>query len=64
MLWRLFHRETQGEVVATDIFPFIRYDRNGEKDTTELKWAEGLLGYEREGDEKNLRLLWLPIPLP
>ncbi len=64
VLWRLFHRETQGEVVATDIFPFIRYDRNGEKDTTELKWAEGLLGYEREGDTKKLRLLWLPIPLP
>lgn len=61
VLWRLFHREVQGDEARTDVFPFIVWDRT--KDTRAFSFAGGLLGYESEKGNRTLRFLWIPIPV-
>lgn len=63
VLWRIFHRETKGEQVSTDVFPFIAYDRNPSKKRNQWSFAGGLIGFKKEKDARVLLLFWLPIPL-
>ena len=59
VLWRLMVRETEGERVSTDLFPFIAYDRG--EDLVKWSFMGGLLGHERQGDAKTTRILYIPL---
>jgi hypothetical protein len=59
VLWHLWRRETVGDRVAGDAFPFISWDQSPE--TGGWNFAGGLVGWRREGETGRLRLLWLPI---
>lgn len=59
VLWRLYHRETLDDDVAVDVFPFITWDRGKEK--KKFSFAGGFVGFGRDGEERHVKVLWIPI---
>jgi hypothetical protein len=68
LLWGLYRRERRGEEqVYTSLFPLVDWGRDErDAEVPRRHWAllKGLLGYERQGTNKHLRLLYvLRVPL-
>lgn len=59
VLWRLFHRETEGDETSIDAFPFIAYDKT--KDLTRFSFAAGLFSVGKKEGRLQLRLFWIPV---
>jgi hypothetical protein len=63
VLWRLLHRESQGDRVSTDVFPFVAYDRDDKEGWMQWSFAGGFVGWKNTGEGKTLKVFWIPIPL-
>jgi len=58
ILWHFYRRNTRGESVSRDIFPFIQYDTNPEKSTFSFMWR--LLRYENNNGKHSGHFLFIP----
>ena len=61
LLWNLFWEERRGSELAYELFPLLSYRRT--KEESDLKLLKGLISLKRNGEEKELNLLWLPFGL-
>jgi hypothetical protein len=59
VLWRIYHRETQGDRVSVDAFPFIAYDKA--ENLTQFSFLGGFFGFGSKGEEQHIKVLYLPI---
>ena len=41
------------------MFPFVAYDKG--EDLHKFSFAAGLFGFGRDGDERHVKLFWIPI---
>lgn len=57
VLWRVYHREAEGDHVTVDIFPFMTYDRT--KEWSRFSFAGGLFGKGRKDGKAYTQLLWV-----
>ncbi len=60
VLWGLYRHQKRGEAYRySSLFPFYSWERNsGEEDRREWNVLKGLIGVERKGKERTLRLLF------
>ncbi len=61
LLWRLYDREDVPGATAMDIFPFASYDRL--EDFKRFRFLGGLYEFRRDGQDRRIRLLFIPIKL-
>jgi len=62
LLWGLYRHRRRGEEKSyTSIFPLLEWKRDDREEEDRFRWSllKGLIGYEREGDNRRLRLLYL-----
>lgn len=62
LLWGLYRRRVRGEESAyTSVFPLVEWKRDERDEDEKYRWSllKGLIGYEREGDDRRVRLLYL-----
>lgn len=57
VLWRVYHREAEGDHVTVDIFPFMTYDRT--KEWSRFTFAGGLFGKGRKDGKSYTQLMWV-----
>ncbi|MBM4147891.1 MAG: hypothetical protein FJ224_02440 [Lentisphaerae bacterium] len=62
--WGLFRFRRGGNVTDTTVFPLFRYFRDRAADRVEWTVLCGMFGGRREGLQRRMRLLFLPVPLP
>ncbi len=59
VLWRVFHRESEGERISTDVFPFIAMDKG--KDLRKFSFMGGLVEFGKKDGTSNLKLFYIPL---
>lgn len=59
VLWRVWHREREGAHIATDIFPFMLYDRD--RDLMKFSFLGGLFEISRKDAVTKHKLCYLPF---
>lgn len=58
LLWNLYWKERQGNDLAWELFPLVRYRRD--KESKDLKLFKGLFRYRSTPDKHRLNFLFLP----
>jgi hypothetical protein len=60
LLWGLYRRERRGEEQAyTSLFPLVDWSSDEVEEVRRWNLLKGLIGYERQGADRRLRLLYL-----
>jgi hypothetical protein len=59
ILWKVYHRETKGDVTNVDLFPFISYSKNRER--SKFSFAYHFFSIEKDKKSTKIHLLFLPI---
>lgn len=63
VLWRGYRNEKEGESLEVDVFPFITY-RRPEPGKNRFQFLAGFFELGKDGEDRHMRLFWLPkIPL-
>lgn len=60
LLWKAWDYRRRNEQVQVDAFPFVTYDRKGEK-TRSLSFLWRVFRYERNDERRELDVLFLPV---
>ena len=58
-LWNLYWSEHQGDRRAWELFPLFEYRRES-SDNVKFRFLKGLINYQRDGENKHLKLFYLP----
>lgn len=58
VLWRAWRRMVDGERRGLELFPFVQSEKGPDERRFSIGWR--LFDYRREGEEKSLRLFFLP----